>query len=77
MTMSDELRGKIIGIDALVRNVLVVAEGETALRLIGIQELATDALSLLARFDTGDTGGPISPISPITILERTDNESHD
>ena len=49
--LTAELRGKIIGIDALVRNALVVAEGECALRLIGIEELAADALSLLAAVD--------------------------
>lgn len=40
------LLGKIAGIDGLVRNALIVAEGECALRLVGIQALAEQALSI-------------------------------
>lgn len=50
---TDALRGKIIGIDALVRNALIVADGECALRLIGIIELATDAMKLIGESPSG------------------------
>lgn len=46
----DMLRGKVLGIDDLVRNALVVAEGETALRLIGAERLAIEAVQILEAF---------------------------
>jgi len=42
-----DLRGKLVGIDALLRNAYVTADGETALRLAGATELVADALALL------------------------------
>jgi hypothetical protein len=41
------LYGKIIGIDALLINALVVCEDEAALRLCGARYLAADALEVL------------------------------
>lgn len=52
-SLTDALRGKIIGIDALVRNALIVADGECALRLIGIIELAADAMQLVGESPNG------------------------
>jgi len=41
------VRGKLIGIDALLINALAVCTDEAALRLSGARELAADALALL------------------------------
>lgn len=42
---AEDLRSDLIGIDALLMNALVVADGELALRLCGARELVYNALA--------------------------------